>query len=1288
MSRSLLPVSLILLSLSVPLTAQPASHADLVIEATPPSVLPVAKVAYLWAGLRNQGPDAAENVVITTAAGRFLSTVECLPDASGKRCTIAFLPAGDNVTLGIDLERELRPGRLHWAFEVTSDTPDPNPANNRIAGETEVTRAPAMSFYLSGNTADPGETVEYTATIANESNIVAEDVSFTLPLPDGWSFERTLTEELRCEQTGREVRCTIDEIEPLATVRSRFVLRAPNDTAGRVYQSAPVKLTTRHGVTDEYQRATGYFATSIYRQITVTTTADLGEGSLRYAIALVNADCTGHPNPECKIAFDIPGGGTHRTIRPESPLPAISGIVFIDGATQTRRHGDTNPDGPEIEINGSLLATGNGFEITGRAFSISDAVVNGFPGNGLVFDKGLYGAVLRSYIGTDVTGRTPVPNGGRGITADLGTEYGAGLTLRDNVIGGNGRAGVFIGSLFQASIIGNRIGASAGENPQPLGNGASGIYVGPAIYTVVVQKNLIAFNAEAGVGITKGSGYVAVRGNSIHSNGTLGIDYNLDMVSPDATPFPVITFARYDESTGRTRIEGRIATSQYLGASEAELFANDAPGNEGHGEGELFLGRVGVAGSNFTLDYPGDLRGRYITATATIPNSYYPELPWLYTSEFSAALRVEGEAAAPIDRAAAVPRGADFWVRSGFPYGIEAGVPQQGSFSVQNLGPEQTDEAVVEITSTNARLSNGYAASKCAEIEGGLRCPLGTASYVYFTIDAAIGVEKVDLKARVFSPLPDPDPLNNEASREIEVTGIPNLEVRIDSPGPTDPGDVAIYTVRLFHRSAVDAHDLEVRIPVAHGWTLASSPASRWSCAQEGGEIVCRAARMQGRSSDAFAIGVRAPQSEQHPLPRIDTSARLTARERQSPFYTNVAWELFHHLRVTSTADEGIGSLRDAIARANRECAAMYRCKIVFAIDAAAAKSGVFTIQPRRPLGEISGYNVIIDARTQTAHSGDTNPLGPEVELNGALVSGGNGFDVVSHGQVMIRGFAINGFPENGVWLRMLRDSWNPGERQWIADNYIGTDPTGRIAVPNGGRGIVIQGDPEALANAEIAANVISGNARAGIFIEGGQLIRIAGNRIGLSAGDDRAPLPNGASGIYVGRTSFVTIEGNEIAHNAHAGIAVDRGAKWSGIRGNATYDNGGLGVDHALDSVTFNDDAGRAADLPRFPVILSATWDASAKVTRIVGRAEGSQSNHQAVVELFANAAPDSSGYGEAQRSIGSVIIPASTSEQTFTFETAEDLRGTFVTSTLTRLGDGPVMQWTSEIGQAVPVQ
>src|SRR5207249_1720129 len=128
-----------------------------------------------------------------------------------------------------------------------------------------------------------------------------------------------------------------------------------------------------------FQEPQVFFARGIYRHLVVTSTADDGEGSLRQAIIAANA------TPQrigCKIDFDIAlaAGDRVATIRPLTPLPALTGTnaIYVDGSTQRTAHGDTNPDGPEVEINGASVAAGSGLETSARFIEVHDLVVNGF----------------------------------------------------------------------------------------------------------------------------------------------------------------------------------------------------------------------------------------------------------------------------------------------------------------------------------------------------------------------------------------------------------------------------------------------------------------------------------------------------------------------------------------------------------------------------------------------------------------------------------------------------------------------------------------------------------------------------------------------------------------------------------------------------------------------------------------------------------------------------------------------------------------------------------------------
>jgi len=123
---------------------------------------------------------------------------------------------------------------------------------------------------------------------------------------------------------------------------------------------------------------------------------------------------------------------------------------------------------------------------------------------------------------------------------------------------------------------------------------------------------------------------------------------------------------------------------------------------------------------------------------------------------------------------------------------------------------------------------------------------------------------------------------------------------------------------------------------------------------------------------------------------------------------------------VTNTGDKGEGSLRAAIEAANA-LTELIPSRIVFNIPGAAPERGWFTIYPNTPLPAIVAADIEIDGGTQTEFGGDTNPLGPEIELDGAALWFGNGLEISQSGLTYVKRLAIGGFPWNGI--KVARDS-------------------------------------------------------------------------------------------------------------------------------------------------------------------------------------------------------------------------------------------------------------------------
>ncbi len=146
-----------------------------------------------------------------------------------------------------------------------------------------------------------------------------------------------------------------------------------------------------------------------------------------------------------------------------------------------------------------------------------------------------------------------------------------------------------------------------------------------------------------------------------------------------------------------------------------------------------------------------------------------------------------------------------------------------------------------------------------------------------------------------------------------------------------------------------------------------------------------------------------------------------------------------------------------------------------------------------------------------------------------------------------------------------------------VLGNYIGTDVTGKLAIPNQGTGVVVNGVPgNTIGGTNAGAgNIISGNKQNGVWIiyagASGNLVQ--GNFLGLDATGSNA-LPNtydgitidGAAGNMVGGTNG----GNVISGNSGNGVLlVDSGGGANFVQGNL------IGTDYTGKKAVGNSQAG-----------------------------------------------------------------------------------------------------------------
>ncbi len=305
-------------------------------------------------------------------------------------------------------------------------------------------------------------------------------------------------------------------------------------------------------------------------------------------------------------------------------------------------------------------------------------------------------------------------------------------------------------------------------------------------------------------------------------------------------------------------------------------------------------------------------------------------------------------------------------------------------------------------------------------------------------------------------------------------------------------------------------------------------------------------------------------------------------------------------LTVTTAADSGPGSLRQAILDANSSPGAD---TINFGIG-----PGARTITPSSPLPAVTDP-VTIDGTTEPGWAGV-----PLVTVDGGGAGACHGLVLLATNCV-VRGLTITHFAGSGVLSLAIRNGFqgnllvdngldgltlgalsavgncllsgngrdgvfepDGNGNCFLQGNYIGTDLSGTAARPNGQAGVVII---NSFGGGSINGNLISGNGGPGLYLQDvasyGDFV-FDGNRIGTNLAGTAA-VPNAGPGVgFLGSrmmppgTSPFAIADSLISGNAGSGVlvqvanggtsvAVDGCQVGTDVAGTAALPNGGDGV-------------------------------------------------------------------------------------------------------------------------------
>ena len=303
--------------------------------------------------------------------------------------------------------------------------------------------------------------------------------------------------------------------------------------------------------------------------------------------------------------------------------------------------------------------------------------------------------------------------------------------------------------------------------------------------------------------------------------------------------------------------------------------------------------------------------------------------------------------------------------------------------------------------------------------------------------------------------------------------------------------------------------------------------------------------------------------------------------------------------------------------------------------------TGVWTIEPGRRF-EVRP-DTIVDGSVTTTSSLGVRSTRPGIEIDGVDMVGTG---LLLHERVTLRGLVVNGF---------LYAIFIVGSDDIVEECYLGTDPTGTVAKPNGLNGILIAAG---VSGAIIQHNVISGSIGGiRLFSSSTSDNIIRNNLIGCDV-TGTAALPNSEHGVKVhsGAHDNVIGPGNVIAFNGTYGVWITE----AGTVGNTITQNS----IHSTQSWGIRLTAGGNNQLAR-PIVFSA------QATQVSGTA-----CPNCTIEVFSDADDQGAVYE------GTTVAGYAGN---WTFTKPGGLSGPSVTATSTD-GDGNTSPFSAPVRLAQP--
>ena len=369
------------------------------------------------------------------------------------------------------------------------------------------------------------------------------------------------------------------------------------------------------------------------------------------------------------------------------------------------------------------------------------------------------------------------------------------------------------------------------------------------------------------------------------------------------------------------------------------------------------------------------------------------------------------------------------------------------------------------------------------------------------------------------------------------------LDVTIDPAGPANadvaisgsaPGTVAnganfAYTTIVTNNGPAAASNVTATITLPVNVTLNGSPTSTQGTCSGSTTITCNIGTLPSNGNATQTINLTATGTGTAILSAAASATESDPNGSNNAMASNVGIGGTSSLVVTTNADSGTGSLRQAIVDANNAAVCTAPCTIGFNLP-----GGQLTIAPPTSLPAITAGGVTIDATTQPGYSG-----APLVTLDGSSNPNPSPGLQLSGGNDNVKGLSIVTFQGPAIKI-------DTAGNDTISGNYLGIHTNGSTAGQNAGEGVLITAANNTIGGTTAAArNVISGNFGSGVVIKGVSGNTVRGNYIGLNAAGttnvanqtDGIQILDGASSNTIGGTTAA--ERNVISGNNNSGIYI-----------------------------------------------------------------------------------------------------------------------------------------------------